>query len=71
MSSSCAPPVGWPDQRETQAGHTVHAGRASDVGIVAVSAQVADEQLGAGVASDDSCELAVALGFLEFVRESR
>jgi hypothetical protein len=36
-----------------------------------VSELVQDDELGAGVASDDQADLAVAFGFLEFVRERR
>ena len=39
------------------------------VGQRQIAQLVADDQLGAGVAADDAGELAVALGFLEFVRE--
>jgi hypothetical protein len=39
------------------------------VGQREVAEFVAEQQLGAGVAADDAGELAVALGFLELVRE--
>ena len=41
------------------------------VGQRQIAQLVTDKKLGAGVAADDPFELAVALGFLELVREAR